>query len=251
MLAMLLLSCNNPAPLSLLPFQDDIEKVNGETARTSAKAVVIQNPIGGLIVTGSNVQQALRWSLTKTISARGQSNGSNFSQIVMQTSLRNDTLFFEIKAPQDTDEIKYLCGLALVMPANMACHVASATGLIHVSNLDTVLTIQQASYDMSIAQHRGSCELDALQGSITLEQILPDNGFCFVKTAQGNISLKLPEQTSARVAANTSTGSLNYSGLVFTQIEEQTAKSLRATLGEGRGQITLDTVKGEIFLQGF
>lgn len=251
MIVCCVLGCNDPSPISPLPFQDDIEKVNGETARMAARAVVLQNPLGGLIITGSNAREELRWALTKTISKRGGFvDASKFSSIALQTSMRNDTLFLEIISPPNTEDIKYQCGLALVLPANMACHIASANGLINVSHLDTTLTIFNAKYDMSVLSHNGSCEITALQGNVSLMLALPDSGFCFVKTGQGNLNIQIPVATSAQLTAGTLYGSVTFSGLNFSQIEEQSPKALRATLGDGLGRLQLDTEKGEIFISG-
>lgn len=147
--------------------------------------------------------------------------------------------------------MKYQCGLAVVMPANVACHISSGNGLINVSHLDTTLTVVGAKYDVNIAAHSGSCEIAAVQGNVSLALTLPDSGFCFVKTGQGNLNLQLPASASAQLTANTLNGSVNSSGLAFTQIIEQSSKILRATLGEGRGEIRLEAERGEIFIQGF
>jgi len=245
-------NCAERSPVSPLPFEENLEKVNGETTRTSERALVIRNPLGGLIVTGSNARDVLRWSLTKIVSSRGGFAGGNeFAQIALQAATRNDTLFFEIIAPGNSDALKYLCGLALVMPANMACHVVSVGGLVNISNLDTTLSIAGAKYEINIAQHSGSLEVAAMQGSIAVENVLPDSGFCLVNTGQGNIAIKLPGNTSAQLHAYTSNGRVNSSGLVFTHILELSPKTLRATLGEGRGQINLSTAHGDISMQGF
>ncbi len=245
-------NCAERPPVSSLPFEENLEKVNGETTRTSERALVIRNPLGGLLVTGSNAREVLRWSLTKTISSRRGFAGRNeFAQIALQAATRNDSLFFEIIAPGNSEAVRYLCGLALVMPANMACHVVSVGGLVNISNLDTTLSIEGAKYEVNIAKHSGSLVIAALQGSIAVENVLPDSGFCLVNTGQGNIAVKLPDKTSAQLHARTSNGSVNSSGLVFTHILEQSPKTLRATLGEGRGQINLSTAYGDISLLGF
>lgn len=69
-------------------------------------------------------------------------------------------------------------------------------------------------------------------------------------TVNGNISLSIPDDTSAELLAQVTNGNISTSGLVL-QNQVVTGTSLRGTLGAGDGQITLGTVNGNITATGF
>ena len=71
-----------------------------------------------------------------------------------------------------------------------------------------------------------------------------------MNTVNGNITLDLPTNTSAEFSANVNSGSIVISNLVL-QSEVITPTSVTGTLGNGEGEISLETVTGDINVSGF
>jgi DUF4097 and DUF4098 domain-containing protein YvlB len=65
----------------------------------------------------------------------------------------------------------------------------------------------------------------------------------------GNVSLTIPDSTSARVEAKTTNGAVSVSGLSIRDMSSSRT-AVTGTLGGGSGVIRLTTVNGNVSLAG-
>jgi hypothetical protein len=89
-----------------------------------------------------------------------------------------------------------------------------------------------------------------VNGSIDAEVALPLNGTIDIAVLHGNINLDIPQNTSATFSAGLLEGSIQLINLELRN-EVRTPRSLTGILGDGQGDIWLETETGNIIVTGF
>jgi DUF4097 and DUF4098 domain-containing protein YvlB len=97
----------------------------------------------------------------------------------------------------------------------------------------------------------GSCSISSLGGGVYAEVTIPLNGRCIILAASGDITLKIPANTSATVTARSTGGTITHSGLAFASQPPQQQTNLTGRLGDGNGEIRLETGQGNVSIQAW
>ena len=240
--------CSENSPTQPLLKEAEV-RVLGDIPLSEEKAIVVTNPIGAVVLMGEGREQSVSWLLDKTVqAATAQKAREQFDAIVLSQQSRNDTLFVSVAAPLNSAIMTYAADLSLNVPLALPCAITQAHyGFAY--DLAAPLLIQNTSY-AEIQRHNASCQIDLPEGGIVIEMALPRDGICHAHTGKGDILLRLPATTSALIAAESKSGKVMHSGLVFVTLD-QTASALTGTLGLGMGEIRLETANGNIQLEGY
>lgn len=215
-------------------------KLSGE------KVLVVRNANGLVNIQGAAATDTLTWYLFKSVQAETQVKGDEkFSYLKLSTQNVGDTLFVDIYSTVNENYLN--CGVTLTIPSGLICKIEKAVGNINISDLDSVLTIENAPI-VDLKRHGGSCQISGGAGNKSLELALHENGFCRVKISSGNILLKIPTDVSASVYAKSLNGVVSQKGLTFT-VDAQSSGFLSGKLGSGNGEIRLETNQGNIQIE--
>ncbi len=141
-------------------------------------------------------------------------------------------LFVKTTQPLQSGGRSYVVNYSITLPENMDVVVNSVNGSI---SLDEIV---------------GNVSVDLVNGEIDGKVILPVDGSINMNIINGNMALDVPQNTSAQFAATVVNGSIVISGLSL-QNRAETSRSLRGTLGNGQGTITMSTTNGGIKVRGF
>jgi hypothetical protein len=87
------------------------------------------------------------------------------------------------------------------------------------------------------------------RGALALEVAVPDSGNCFGITGGGDITLRLPVTSPARLFARTEDGTVRVTGLALAD-RLDSAGYVSGTLGAGTAVIHLETKKGNVEVIG-
>lgn len=221
-------------------------KSYGGTRLTNEKVLVVRNTNGLVNIQGAASTDTLTWYLFKSVQAETQVKGDEkFSFLKLSTQTVGDTLFVDVYSTVQESNLN--CGVTLTVPSGFICKIEEAVGDVTVSDLDSVLIIENASV-VDLKRHNGSCQISGLAGNKSLELAFPDSGFCRVKISSGNILLKIPTDVSASVYAKSLNGVVSQKGLTITVVE-QSSGFLSGKLGSGNGEIRLETSQGNIQIE--
>lgn len=222
----------------------------GEVRFKDKNVLIIRNDYGGVTVHGNSLLiETIPWQLDKSVEAESYKSAiDNLPQITLQQRTQRDTVFVIVTAPAATATLKYASDVVLQIPAQMECIVEQASSLIKTTGLTAPLTIQESFFDISVENHTGELFINATTSEIHSQVSLPDSGICRIKTGQGNILLEIPATTSALVDLKTADGNISHTDLALT-VQQQQPGILAGLLGAGRGQITLESGKGDIVLK--
>ena len=241
----LLIGCkdNSSQPPDLTTYTN---KSYGGTRLTNEKVLVVRNTNGLVNLQGVASTDTLTWYLFKSVQAETEVKGDEkFSYLKLSTQSVGDTLFVDVYSTVNESNLN--CGITLTVPSGLICKIEEAVGNVNVSDLDSVLIIEDAPI-VALTRHNGSCQISGGTGNNSLELSLPENGYCRVKISSGNILLKIPTDESASVYAKSLNGVVSQKGLTIT-VDEQSSGFLSGKLGLGNGEIRLETSQGNIQIE--
>jgi len=210
-----------------------------------------QNRIGSIYIYGQVLDDTIMVYIYKTITAESKELAQDhFADIRLKHSSHNDTLYTSIDPVYHPKIEQYSCALFLTIPYQMTCMIQNTTETVSVSDLNSKLIVKNSNNEIEVIRHVGSCEVNTLEGNISIEVAIPDSGFCRGVTACGNILLKIPDTTSSRLSAYSHSGKVGYSNLTFANTVQK-SDSLAGILKDGDGEIYLETKEGDIEIIGF
>ena len=111
---------------------------------------------------------------------------------------------------------------------------------IHASQLNGYMEIASSLSDATMSQINGN-----LEANISL----PADGDIQLTSVNAEIFVRIPTNTSAEVSDLTANGSVSTSNLTFSNLIN-CDHSLSGILGDGNGEIKLNSANGDITLNG-
>ena len=139
------------------------------------------------------------------------------------------------------------------VPERTAMHIHWESGTIRLSGHDGPLQVTNGSGNVEAAGVAGSAEIRVNNGAILLGVVdLPTGSSIVLETSNGDITVSLPDNVSAQIAAQTAAGAIRTNGLSF---EDRHLEPLGAgaefsgRLRRGNANIRLRTENGTIHLQ--
>jgi DUF4097 and DUF4098 domain-containing protein YvlB len=220
----------------------------GESIVTNEHVIIVRNPLGTVTINGeASANPSVRWYVYKTVQTESRTQADElFASITLNLQTSNDTIYVTLNSSRH-DNSSLQGSVQIGIPYDMICRIEQVEGNTYVSDLDTLLFIQNAS-NVDVQRHNGSCDISSGEGNVSVEIALPVSGFCRVNVTKGDISLKVPTTTSATVYAKSNNGIVSLTGLSLTIIQQQ-PDFLAGTLGTGAGEIHAETNQGNIGLQ--
>ena len=219
---------------------------DGGMKLTNEKVLVVRNTNGLVNIQGVASTDTLTWYLFKSVQAETHVKGDEkFSFLKLSTQSVGDTLFVDVYSTVHENNLN--CGVTLTVPSGFVCKIEEAVGNANVSDLDSVLIIENAPV-VDLKRHNGSCQISGGTGNNSPELSLPENGYCRVNVNTGNILLKIPASVSASVYAKSLNGVVSQKGLTIA-VDEQSSGFLSGKLGLGNGEIRLETNQGNIQIE--
>jgi hypothetical protein len=130
-------------------------QVNGQSALTQEHVMVIRNPFGGVSIAGEGrPDNSFRWYMYKTVTVLSNRDTTGLlSSITLSAITSNDTLYVEIisAAPYD---VTAGCSIQLGIPYNLICKIEQVANTTQISDLDSLLIIENASA-VNVLRHNG------------------------------------------------------------------------------------------------
>lgn len=177
-------------------------------------------------------------------------------------------LYIHVDLPNRKWEgVNYGCNVSLNLPSSLYLDLKSSNGAIAVwesqnglecSTSNGAITIQDTEGDaglrtsngkITVRNHYGELDATTSNGRLDVDIVLPRQGECTLKTSNGAITLSIPDTTSAMIEASTSNGSIEVGNVVDTIIKIE-KRGFRGRIGNGEGDIKLETSNGSILVKG-
>ncbi len=226
------------------------DQIDGSIPLANKRVVILKNSIGPAMLKWGGVKDSIRWGLSRQVTGENSRDAAALlGSIGLFAESNGDTVRFYVQAPTGITRFTFSTLVSLGVPYDsMAYIIDGVQGTTTVADLGANLRIRNV-HGVTVKRLNASCDIVSSDGGVTTEVALPPDGFCYITAVKGTITLKVPTNTSANVTARTTHGSISYSNLTFTGLNQQTG-SLSGRLGAGNGQIRLETGEGNIVIQG-
>jgi DUF4097 and DUF4098 domain-containing protein YvlB len=125
----------------------------------------------------------------------------------------------------------------------------TATGAVEAQGLGGSVTFNSVSGDLAVA--RGVVErlyAHSVSGKITTDVDLHDAAGVQIRTVSGEVTMRLPKSTSAKVALLSVGGRIDAAFDGLGRDERPVGKSVTGTLGDGAASLNVNSVSGAITL---
>lgn len=139
----------------------------------------------------------------------------------------------------------------VIVPDSFEVEASQVNGNITVFDIQNSVEINNENGNIILADIVGGILAEVENGSIEVHVILPVNEVIDLSSNNGSLELSIPTSTSAVFSANVSgIGEIDVYNLDIID-SNSTNKSLKGTLGNGEGIISLMTANGSIEVLGF
>lgn len=155
----------------------------------------------------------------------------HLDQLDVENAIQGDVIIVKTAQPKKSNGRNYIVDYEILFPDDMQ---------INVSNVNGEISIQSTFSNFSLSQ---------VNGSIEAEAALPQQGSFNLSTADGDITLYIPTDTSSLLSSITATGEISFSNLTINDLVH-TDHSLSGYLGAGEGNIIISTANGNIAING-
>jgi hypothetical protein len=160
-----------------------------------------------------------------------------------------DSLFISVDSPVKPD-VFYKSSISLKLPAKMNIIVKTPHKGVRSDFLNSKLYVESDYYDINIFQHKGSLNINSLDGDVNASIWLVNKDSCNITTNSGNVILTLPPTISSTTYLETVSGNIGYEDIDIS-ISQQTKYKLFGTIGDGESVIKIVTNSGNILLEGY
>lgn len=188
---------------------------------------------GSVTITGSAEADSVVITGEKRVGSDSTADAqAHLQELEVLVSDLGSEIFVETVQPRDSQGRNYIVDYTITVPREFDVRAHNINGAIDVRDV------------------HGNVSVDLINGSIGARLSLPANGTIDMATVNGMVQLDIPEATSAQLTADVVNGIINLTNLdLHNSVSSRT--SLRGTLGEGRGRVSLRTTNGNIGVAGF
>ncbi len=126
----------------------------------------------------------------------------------------------------------------------------TTNGGIEITGSTGVVNAHTTNGRVLVEDHLGSVDASTTNGSVTLELVVPGGGHAYGDTTNGDVVLRIPDDTMATFDAATTHGNIHIDGLLFEGSWHDT-EAHGLLNGGGTTEVRLDTTNGTIDVDGF
>lgn len=160
-----------------------------------------------------------------------------------------DTLFVQTRRPPLNHGRAYEVEYRIEVPSGTNLTVVHVSGPVEIRSVGGDVQVDAVAGPLTLLDLTASVQATVVTGSVDASVALPPKGLVELRSSTGDIRLRLPTQTSASLRASTTSGAVHVVDVDLND-EDPRPSVLKAIMGGGDGTIRLQTVLGDITVQG-
>lgn len=165
-------------------------------------------------------------------------------------TFEGDAIVIRTDQPSDAQGRTFEVEYDLTVPERLEGDILNVNGNILVDSMDDDLQVTTTNGNISLQDHSGSAVMRTTNGNVGATVTMPLGGEIIMRAVNGNMDLDVPQSTSATFSARLANGEITTSNLSLSDAQA-TPVSLTGVLGNGNGEIDIETVNGNISVRGF
>jgi Putative adhesin len=230
--------------ISVLPTSD---RPTVRVSEISAHPLEITHEAGMLSLTqkGSGVEGVLRWLQNP----RGRTSITVTVPADCPVTLNLVTANAVVTGMSGRVSVKTASGGITLDDVTGSIDANTATGAIEAQGLGGSMRFNSVSGDLALARgivHKLNAQ--SVSGRITTDVELRDSADVQIRTVSGEVTMRLPKSTSAKVALASMGGRIDAAFDGLGRDDRPVGKSLTGTLGGGAASLNVNSVSGAITL---
>lgn len=145
-------------------------------------------------------------------------------------------------------QVQTVSGDSILKITTARAQVESVSGDVRLQGgLDGEVSMESVSGDLELeAKALSKLTVSSVSGDATVRTALRPGARVNAETLSGTLALRLPRSTGARVRAETFSGDIQSPSGTVNREEHGPGKSLDTRLGDGRGDIELESFSGDV-----
>lgn len=225
------------------PFSYEIDLQNRTLFRLEGVSGLVQ-------ISGSETATAITISGEKRVESNSVADAeAHLADLSIEISSGETEIVVRTDQPEHSAGRNYIVNYTVILPPNLGIDAANANGTVSVQSIVANVNVVNVNGYATTRDIAGSLRMAVVNGQIDAAASPPAGGFISLNVVNGGMRLGIPQDTSAMFAAVVQTGLITLSNLTLTDIV-QTATQLSGKLGDGEGDIALETVNGNIVVIG-
>jgi hypothetical protein len=205
---------------------------------------------GPIDVAGISDSRTVRiWGERRVASDSYRDAMAYLDNLSVNISSSSEELMVRTLQPENTHGREYTIVYHMRVPINWNLTISNVNGDIVVDALQGNGQLDVVNGQVRVRDMIGNLDAKTTNGNVDVQMQLPLSGQCKLGTVNGTIDLTVPPITSAQFNAVLVSGKISLSNITLTnQIAGR--MSLKGTLADGNGLISLQTVNGNISMHG-
>lgn len=159
------------------------------------------------------------------------------------------TLFVQTRQPRASHGRVYEVEYRIEVPSGSNLSVVQTSGPIEIRSVHGDVGVTGVAGTVTLSDLTANVRASVVAGAVDASVALPPNGVVEIRNSSGDIRLSVPTETSASLSAATATGAVRLVDLTVID-QDPRVSVLRGTMSDGDGTIRLETVSGDITIQG-
>ncbi|UCH83254.1 MAG: DUF4097 family beta strand repeat protein [Candidatus Latescibacterota bacterium] len=219
-------------------------------ARASRSAFLLEGVNGIIEVAGGPNVESVGILGVKRVKSHSMLDAENrLDELTVEIDSTDTAVSARTEQPAQTDGREYIVNYSVTLPEDFKVTITTANGDTKVRSIKNDVVVSVANGVILGDALAGNTSMTLANGSITASVVVPPGGGVSLGIANGDIYLRIPENTSAEFVAVTTNGKVEVRNLTLTNMEA-TATSISGTLGDGNGLISLEVANGDIIAEG-
>ena len=171
-----------------------------------------------------------------------------FLRVEIEENVSNITI--ETNQPDKSEGRNYIINYNIEVPSNWQINVNHVNGNLEILNIENDIDASLINGNINLSDISGNVDVSIVNGTFIGDVTIPLNGYCRVNLINGILKLDIPKSTSADFSASVVNGLIRLNDLALENLSTSPHRA-SGTLGEGEGNIDLETVNGTITVNGF
>jgi DUF4097 and DUF4098 domain-containing protein YvlB len=175
---------------------------------------------------------------------------AQLDRLEVDVGVEGDAIVIRTEQPSDTEGRTFEVEYNLIVPERLEGDVQNVNGNILIDAMGDDLEVSTTNGNITVQDHFGSATVTTTNGNLVATVTISSGGEILMTAVNGGLELDIPSITSATFAARLANGDITTSNLSLSDAQS-TPFSLTGVLGDGDGEIDIETVNGNIVVQGF
>ena len=206
---------------------------------------------GNIIINGSSQTDSVIIICEKKVMSDSREDAEqHLSDVDVSVQNIDDTIFIKTIQPAEATLQSYAVDYLITLPVHFQIEIELINGSVQIDSVNNRIDITNINGNIKLNEIAGNTIVKTMNGNIIGKQTVPVNGVINHLVINGNIDLSIPENSSAEISATLTNGIIEIENL-NPQIISISPQSYQGILGNGEGNIILETVNGTIRISGY